>query len=331
MVNKSLIINKVVETSDGYILIGQFRLQSMPGEWIQTGAMEIRDASGKKIAYTCPQDISPETSGAGMGVMGWAVKFNAAGLVYPLTITIPGVRLLHDTSGATAEFIFDAGENPQPGQEWIFNHEIQLAGHTLKLISISVDSRNGYAFNFQGGSSVYSAQVQIAGYTPDGGWGSGGVADGEFSLSLSYAQIPTGNLKVIISDPVLFGEVITEQGQWSPAAPRTDLPASPTMQPGVCLTADLIAGLEPISPVQSDGKVLLYQKLDESNNWGLVLYKLDGSQKQVVTSAGNWGALSPDGSLVTFSAFNNGIHIVDLTTQEERTLAGGGLRPALVA
>jgi hypothetical protein len=324
VLGSSLTINRVVETSEGYILIGQFQPQNQPDEWIQTGPMEIWDTSGKKVAYTYPQDISPETTGAGSGGMGWAVQFNAAGLVYPLTITIPGARLLRDDSSATAEFIFDAGTNPQPGQEWILNREIQLAGHTLRLNSISADSRNGYAFYFQGGSSVYSTNVQIADHTPNG-WGSGGIGDmtgGVFSVSLSFAQIPAGKLKVILSDLVLFGDAFSEMGQWSPATPRTDLPANPTRQPGVCLTADSITRLEPISPVPPSGKALVYEKLDESNNWGLVVYNLDGSQKQVVTSSGNWGALSPDGNQVAFSALDNHIHIVDLASQEEKVLAG---------
>lgn len=321
--DNSLTVRKEVETSDGYILIGQFQPQYMPEEWMQTNAMEIRDANGKIVSYTYPQDISPAMTDAGSGGMGWAVQFSAMGLVYPLTITIQGAQLIKDTSGAKAEFTFDAGANPQPGQEWILDREIQLAGHTLKLISISADSRNGYAFYFKGDPSVFSVGVQIVGHTPNGGGGGGsGSPNGMFSASLSFDQIPTGELKVIISELTLISDSLTWQTRWSPAVPRNDLPANPTPQPGVCLTGDAIAGLKPISPLPPNGKALLYEMLDEANHWGLVLYNLDGSQKQVVTSAGNWGALSPDGNQAAFSSIDNGIHVVDLASQEERRLSG---------
>lgn len=324
-VDSSVTIKKVIETSDGYILIGRFQPQSQPGEWTQaTGAPEIRDASGKKVAYTYPQDINPDMVDPSQGGTGWAMQFKAAGLTYPLTIIFSGVNIRQADPNATAEFTFDAGPNPQPGQEWTPNQEIRLAGHTLKLVSITADSRGGYSFSFQVDPKVYSASVQIEGYTPNGGGGggSGGLTDGKFNVSLSYAQIPTGTLKITLSNLTLIGDPITWQGQWSPTTPRTDLPANPTLQPGVCLTVDSLALLDPAPSALSNGKALLYEKLDDTGKWGLVLYNLDGSQKQVVVSAGNWGALSPDGSRVAYSALDNGIHILDLASQADEVLPG---------
>ena len=66
----------------------------------------------------------------------------------------------------------------------------------------------------------------------------------------------------------------------------------------------------------------MYEQLDGINQWGLVLYGLDGSRKQVVTSAGNWGALSPDGGRVAYSALDNGIHVFDLGSQVDKVLPG---------
>ncbi len=316
----SVTVSKVIETSDGYILIGQFQPKSQPGEWTQvTSAQEIRDASGKKVAYTYPQDVNQEAAGT-----GWAVQFNAAGLIYPLTITFSGVEIRQADPSATAKFTFDAGPDPQPGQEWTLNQDIQLAGHTLKLVSITADSRGGYSFRFQVDPEGYSASVQIEGYTPNGGGGGGGggLTNGEFNVSLSYAQIPTGALTVTLSNLTLIGAPITWQGQWSPTTPRTDLPANPTLQPGVCLTVDSLALLDPAPSALSNGKALVYEELGSSGKWGLVLYNLDGSQKQVVVPNGNWAALSPDGSRVAYSSIDNGIHIVDTDSQTEKVLPG---------
>ena len=327
LVDSAVTVNKVIETEDGYILVGQVQPQSKSGETTQiTGDLEIRDASGKVVSYTHPADVSQEIAGASTGGTGWAVQFKAAGLVYPLTIRFPGVYLFQPDPSATAGFTFDAGPNPQPGQEWSPNQDIQIAGHTLKLVSIMADSRGGYSFRFQVDPEVYSASVQIEGSTPNGGGGGGGggLTNGEFNVTLSYAQIPSGVLTVILSNLTLIGDPLTWQGQWSPTSPRADLPANPTLQPGVCLTADSLAQLEPVPSTLSNGKALLYEKLDDTGKWGLVLYNLDGSQKQVVVPAGNWGALSPDGNRVAYSATDNGIHIVDVTSQTEEILPGAG-------
>lgn len=323
--DNSVTVSKVIETSDGYILIGSFQPQSKPGEsFQQTGAMEIHDASGKKVAYTYPQDVN-EAINQEPGGTGWAAQFKAAGLVYPLNINFSGAILLPSDSDATAQFTFDAGSNPQPGQVWDLNQQIQLDGHALTLVSITANSQRSYSFNFQVDPKVYSVGVQIEGFTPigGGGGGGGGLTNGKFSTSLVYAQLPTGELTVDIFHMVLIGDSITWQGQWSPATPRTDLPANPTLQSGLCLTADSLTQLQPAPSTVANGKALIYEKLD-TGTWGLAVYNLDGRQKQVVVPNGNWGALSSDGSQVAYSASDNGIHIVDLASLTEKVLPGAG-------
>jgi WD40 repeat protein len=318
--SSAVTVSEEIETSDGYILIGQFQPQNQPGESVQvTGAEEIRDANGKKVSYNYPLDVGNEVG------TGWAAQFKAAGLVYPLTISFSGVVLLPADPGATAQFTFDAGSNPQPGQAWTLNQDIQLAGHTLTLVSVTANSQGDYSFEFHGDSKVYGASVQIEGYTPNGGGGGGGggLTNGTFFSSLSFAQLPTGVLTVTLSNLTLIGDSVTWQGQWSPATIRTDLPANPTSQPGVCLTADSVAQLQPAPSTMANGKALIYEKLD-TGIWGLAVYKLDGTQKQVVVPNGNWGALSPDGSRVAYSASDNGIHIVDIASQTEKVLPGAG-------
>ena len=48
-------ISQEIETSDGYILIGQFQPKTASGEsFQQTGMLEITDATGKSIPYSFP-------------------------------------------------------------------------------------------------------------------------------------------------------------------------------------------------------------------------------------------------------------------------------------
>jgi hypothetical protein len=322
-VANAVTVTRVVETKDGYILIGQFQPHLQPGkEFQQTGEMKIWDARGYKVPYSFPQDIQFDAGNLDQGVYGWSVQFKAAGLVYPLTITVPGVQILPADPAATAEFSFDAGPNPQPGQEWTPGQEVQLAGHTLKVVSISADSRNGYSFIVHVDPEVFGAAFEIVGYASNGGGGGGGggLTDGQFNVSQSFAQLPTGILKVRVSNLTILGAPITFQGQWAPETPRTDLPANPTQPPGLCLTADTLAQLEPAASTLFHGKALVFEQLTDSGKWGLVLYDLDGSRRQVVTENGNWGALSPDGGKVAYSASDNGIHVVDVSSMTDQAI-----------
>jgi WD40 repeat protein len=318
-VNNQITIIKEIETGDGYILVGQFPFQGLPREQVTNGEAEIRDASGKKVAFTAPQDIGPNALGLDPNGPYWFMQFKATGLAYPLNFKFSGAAIQQADPNATVQFTFDAGSNPQPGQEWTPNQDIQLAGHTLKLSTIRADSRSGYNFSFQGDPKVISADIQIDGFTPTGhGWGRGLNAGG-FDTSLSFTRFPTGVLTVTLSNLTVAGETLTWQGQWSPSTPRTDLPTNQTPIPGLCLAADSLTRLQPAPPALSNGKALVYEKLD-TGKWGLVLYALDGSQKQVVVTNGNWGALSPDGSKVVYSALDNGIHLVDVNTMTEQVI-----------
>ena len=319
MANNQITIIKEIEISDGYILVGQFPFQGLPGEQVHNGEAEIRDASGKKVAFTEPQDIGPNALGLDPNGPYWFMQFKATGLAYPLDIKFSGAAIQKADPSATAKFTFDAGSNPQPGQEWTLNQEVQLAEHTLKLTTIRADSRNGYNFSFQGDPKVISADIQIDGFTRHRSRLGGGLSAGGFDTSLSFTRFPTGLLTVTLSNLTVASETLTWQGQWSPSTPRTDLPANPTPQAGLCLTSDALKQLKPVPSALSNGKALVYEKLD-TGKWGLVLYTLDGSQKQVVVTNGNWGALSPDGSKVAYSSSDNEIHLVDVYTMTEQVI-----------
>jgi hypothetical protein len=221
--------DRVIETSNGYILIGRFQPSAPPGEWVQVTDVQIRDARDMRVAYTSPHAIQPPDVEGGSGGFGFVFEFNAADLAYPLTVTFSGVTISQADPNATAEFEFDAGPNAQPGQEWILNQDIELAGHTLTLLAITADSRPGYSFHFRAGPEVYGASLDISGYTPigGGGGGGGGLTDGTFNVDLGYAELPTGRLRVKVANLTVIGEAITWRGQWSP--PEGSSPTSRSM------------------------------------------------------------------------------------------------------
>jgi hypothetical protein len=317
-INEVVTVDKVVEMPDGYILIGKIHPQTQPGaQGALTGMPSIRDANGKKVAYSIPRDISPD-SDEGHNIFGWDAQIQAAGLAYPLTISFPGVEISPADANAKAEFEFDAGAAPQMGQEWKPNVEVSLAGHTIQVESIRADSRQGYSFQFKSDAKVSSASVEIEGHPAVGG-GGGGAVDGTWSASLAFTQMPTGKLKVIIGNLQVTSDALTWQGQWTPAVVRSDWPATATPQAGLCLSADALEQLAPLPADLGSGKVVFYAQLADGGEWGIGTANLDGSQKETVALKASWGALSVDGSQVAYPV-DGGIRIRNLAGKSERTL-----------
>ncbi len=319
MIATPVTFDQVIETADGYILLGRFQPTVGQGEWAQiTGMPLMHDATGAMVAYSIPNDIQPPEVNDGSGGYGFAFQFKAAGLTYPLRITFPGVVIGRADPEARAQVEFDAGSDPQPGQEWMLSEPIELAGHALTLASITADGRSGYSFKFVSGAEVYSVSVEIEGYTAAGGGGGGsGVTGGMFYTSLDYIEIPTGKLTVNVSNLVLVKDRLTWEGEWSPSAPRTDL-AEITPEPGLCLTASDIAAL-PLAPADLVGRALVHEPLEGSEAWGVVVYDLPSGAKRMNLPDAGRGALSPDGTQFAYPAAE-GFRIVDLDTGAERLI-----------
>jgi hypothetical protein len=192
-----------------YVLLGSLTQPSSNG-WIQlTAANQITDASGKEIFASFP-------TMDGLPPYDWGVQFDAAGVTFPITLTFTGEKVSTDPS-ARAEFEFDAGEAPQPGQEWTPNQEILIGGRTLKLLSVQ-SGQEGYSFEFIGEPDVRGVSLDLAGYTPMGGGGGGG-GDGRFSVGVMYETLPKGKLHVVLSNLTLASPPQTWTVQWSPQNP----------------------------------------------------------------------------------------------------------------
>jgi hypothetical protein len=315
--------DRVIETNEAYILIGRFQPSILAGEWVQVTDVQIRDASGRQVPYTSPPDIQPPNVESVSGGFGFVYAFNGADLSFPLTVAFSGATIHPADPTATATFEFDAGPNPQPGQEWVLNRELDPGGHHLTIVSVTADSRPGYSFKFSTGSDVYGASVNIEGTNPvgGGGGGSGGLSGGALSADLAYTELPTGRLRVTVSNLAVIGDSLTWSGAWSPTPPRTDWPATPTSEPGACVISGSPDEQAPAPANLSAGLALTYEPLDAST-WGLVLRHIDGSTMSLQVPDRTWGTLSPDGTELAYPS-PDGIHVMDLATRGERVFEGG--------
>ena len=328
-----LSITKVIDTGDSYIIIGEFQppAPSQAGDW-SSGIvnLKITDANGQEIFYDFPQDIILPRPGSKADV--WAVEFNK-GFVSPLHITYSNQYVFPPPPPETVEFEFDAGPNPQEDQVWELNKEIQMAGHTFTLASITA-LREGYSFNFMFSDGTISVgQVDIAGYTPiDGGGGedSGGSSSQSISWSaaLMYAELPKGKLKVILSSPWINGETKDWTIDWQPEGPPSGNLPPPTEAPQACLTLDKWnqpANRNDPLPVGVEGKVLT--TVNEGGlSAAIYLSSLDGTNLRKLNTGG-WPSLSADGARLAYTAADGLLHIVNLSTGQNSALGTDGYRP----
>ena len=250
-------VDQIIETEDGYILLGSVRPHIPEGSWLQiTGAATIRDAEGKKVSYSFPNDVQPlDDVDFFQGGYSWVMQIKGAGVKFPLTISFSGVVISQMDSQASARLTVDVGTTPQAGQVWEVNQAVQLAGHTIRLVSITADSRNGYSFRIDPGAELSGVSIQIEGYQAVGGGGGSGW-QGAFNTSLAYNELPAGQLTLLFTNPLTASPTETWQTQWQP---ENALEFTPSAHTGdICWNADTIQTI-PLLPAELDGLALITQ------------------------------------------------------------------------
>lgn len=310
-------VEKVIETEDGYILIGSVKPQVPAGSWIQiTGPATIRDASGKKVSYSFPNNVQPlDNSSLNQGGFPFALQIKGAGVSFPLSISFSGVVISQVDPQAFAQIPFDTGPNPQPDKVWTLNQDVQLAGNTVRLVSVTANM-DGYSFRIDPGPHLSGVSVQLDGYQAAGG-GGGNAWGGIFNTSLIYDQLPRGPLAIILSNPLTASAAEFWQGQWQPDTPRIFATVPADSSSPICLNADTFQALKPL-PAGLDGKMLVTE-LNPALQ--IVLANLDGSQWQVLVPGSSRGALTADGARLAYPT-DEGIAIMDLTSGETSVLKG---------
>ena len=197
--------------------------------WELNAPPVLTDGNGASVYYQFPRDLEiPSPFKPEAQVFAYQVS---KAVVWPLNISLGGVQVSSMGNPRDFSFTFDAGENPQPGQEWPINLPINIEGIDV-LINRVIAGENGYSFEYtvggtsdpqKGNYSVITIEdINIEGYTPTGGGGGGGgggPADGAVtgSRSLDYESIPTGILTVDIKAQLYhFGEPQSWTLKWSP-------------------------------------------------------------------------------------------------------------------
>ncbi len=232
---EGLILEKVIETESGYILVGKFRASGLPASAQALGYSQwprVTDANGVELPYRTANDV--DAISTTRGEFPWTLEIIGKAQAWPLTIHLEAVDA--QVSDLSAQFIFDAGPNPQPGQEWSLNQDVPLGDFTVRVEKV-VFTGAGYYFEMTAPPEVRSVNLEILDTSPLGGSG-GNDGRGLLTASVDYAQPPTGPLNILLYAPIL-----TARGDWRLQwQPENALPAEPLY--GIRLVLDKFIPLE---------------------------------------------------------------------------------------
>ena len=216
-------------------------------------------------------------------------------------------------SESRTSFQFDAGPNPQEGQEWDLNQDIELAGVPVRVIK-ATRTTDGYIFNFESAAFFHGVTLSIGEGSLPGGAGMDDPTHFKAVVRFNGA-IPSGEMEVLVTNPVM---AISGNWsiQWQPETSSMEADSTPVAAPQTCLTFDSWqAALDNPQPVPPEihGGLLAFGPLSEDylnyDNYGSFMTSLDGKDKQAITQ-GIYPSLSPDGRYVAF-AWGEGLNLFD--------------------
>ena len=307
-------LEKVVETDRGYILVGTFDSTGLPqgAQVMDFSTFPIfTDANGQDVIYDFANfqlDQPAEIPLAGS--FPWAFEIISKDHAYPLTMNVSAVAAQYSESRAS--FQFDAGLNPQEGQAWDVNQDIELAGVPVRVLK-AIRTADGYIFNFESVAFFHGVSLQVGNSLPGGA----GMDDpNHFRAVVKFdGVVPAGKLEVLVSNPVM---AISGDWkiQWQPETSSTESFPAPMASNQTCLTRDSWqAALDNYQavPFELNGRLLVYGALGDNyydyDNYGSFMTSLDGKDKQVI-SQGVYPSLSPDRRYVAF-AWGEGLNLFD--------------------
>jgi WD40 repeat protein len=316
-----LSVDQMVELDDGYLFQGSISWQDALGSSLEPGSIELRDASGQLIPvetaepdhYSDPLTEQRYT---------WAVRTAAKGYPGPYQASLPRVPV---RNASQAGFELDLGPDPQSGQTWTLDQDVDLDGRVVRVLTAAFKARIDGSYELYFELQADPQQVYtLALNDPDNQSlriGSGGGSDGQGRIyqSIYYDYRPTGVRRLDVSQYTYL-----LAGPWTATI---ELPAgaeaypSPTPGPVACLNdAVLQSQLSTGLPEGLGGRLLVEgPALPDKTFPTLYVMNLDGSQA-VQVGPGGWGRLSPDGSQVVYT-YNDGMHLYDLASGQDQLLS----------
>lgn len=127
------------------------------------------------------------------------------------------INMMRDYSTNPGKFTFDPAPDPQPGQVWELNEQVQVGDFTLKVIRAQLNNSNELTFEFEAKDGVTG--VMLYADTPEIRSAQGGTPTGNsnFTSAIGFHQIPSDPIEIQIRS-VYFSVAGEWQINWTPPA-----------------------------------------------------------------------------------------------------------------
>jgi len=141
-----LYLEKVVETDNSYLLMGNFTNTSdlvLPSVGdVAPYEFRMTDRDGQGVRFSIRPDLMPAS--AWPNVTYWAVEVYKPVLT-PITITLPAVSAQQE---GNLRLSVDVGQSPAVGQTWVLQQTVQVGSHSFLVESVTRSER-GYTLRLR--------------------------------------------------------------------------------------------------------------------------------------------------------------------------------------
>jgi hypothetical protein len=146
-----LYLDKVIETKEGYILIGNFtNVGDLPSHWDEnwyenhliTDILQIFDSKGQQILFFEERNDLLPVAGSD-SVWNWAIELFKP-IDGPITISMPTIYIAKEDDYS---ILLDVGQKPRPGQIWEFHRTFNLGGYVITLEDVTME-KDGYTVRY---------------------------------------------------------------------------------------------------------------------------------------------------------------------------------------
>lgn len=243
----SLSLDRAVQMDDGYLIYATLHWENTgfhSADMFDTSTFHLLDANGQEIAYNLDYEAVTESNFPDRrGQQPFVIKTAPILVPGPVTLRIDAAAVTVPVPEETT-FTFDPGPDPQPGQVWELNQEIDAGyGHSLRVLRAIYPSppeeyltqQAGFSFEMQSDTGITNAMLfdhehELAG----GGGGGGGSFSNIFSAGFSYAgELPQGPITVNV-ESISVKLPGPWEATWTPPA----LQAIPASQSSACINRE---------------------------------------------------------------------------------------------
>ena len=184
------------------------------GQWTVT----LSDQEGRVYPLT---EITPGNIDRGKSALFQTAPFRGNEDLILTLVNVPQIEkkinVMRDYSTNPGIFIFDPGKDPQPGQVWELDEQIQVGEFDLHLVKAELINAEEIVFEF--GTHQNVTGVMLYAETPEIKSSRGGVPAGDqnFSAAIGFHQLPSEPIEIQIRG-VYFKIPGEWQLEWTPPA-----------------------------------------------------------------------------------------------------------------